>query len=221
MTQQFPQQQPQGPWQQQPQQQPHQPPRPPKKPVSPWVWIGGLVAVGVLLFGAAVGAGAMIGASGKDSARTTAAAARTTTTTSASDAEASAAAESLLAVEAAARQDETRYEQLDDRQWKVIARNPNAYKGKWYRIYGVVRQSDAATGTAAVRMSTEGTLQDESYEYTVNTVVIEGGASLSEIVEDDELKMFVEVAGSITYDTTLGGKQTAPKVKAHKIVRLV
>ncbi|WP_336670680.1 hypothetical protein [Tsukamurella sp. USMM236] len=217
----YPQQPPQQP-QQPPNYPPFQPPQPPKKKSNVPIILALTIPFALCVIGVPL---ALIeGGKSAGPARTTIAAATTTTMDPVKAAEVSAAAASLAAIERAARMDESRYTVVDSRTWKVIARDPDSYKGKWYRIYGVVTQADAATGASAIRMSTDGEVQDASYDYDVNTIVqapTSDDSGLSDCVKDDELKMFVEVKGSKTYETTLGGSQTVPLVTVYKVVRLV
>ncbi|MGW8936027.1 DUF2510 domain-containing protein [Gordonia terrae] len=106
------------------------------------------------------------------------------------------------------------YRAVSSRDWQLVAKNPDAHVGELYVIYGRVVQADAATGSYQIRVNTDGQ-QVGVYDFDINTVVSAGRASFSELVEDDLVTMWVSVTGSETYDTTMGGSVTAPKVEAN------
>ncbi len=45
----------------------------------------------------------------------------------------------------------------------------------------------------------------------------EDPAILADVVQDDLVTMYVEVAGSMSYETTLGGETTVPTMTVHII----
>lgn len=105
---------------------------------------------------------------------------------------------------------------MSSRDWQLVAKSPDSQIGDKYVIYGVVTQADSATGAYAIGVSTDGQ-QVDSYDYDINTIANAGEASFSQVVEDDIVAMWVEVAGAETYDTTMGGSTTAPKVTVNVI----
>ncbi|WP_244176207.1 hypothetical protein [Gordonia lacunae] len=106
------------------------------------------------------------------------------------------------------------YRTVTSRDWQLVAKDPGAYKGELYVIHGRVVQADAATGTFQIRVNTDGQ-QVDVYDFDINTIVTAGLASFKEVVEDDLVTLWVGVTGSETYDTTMGGSVTAPKVEAN------
>jgi hypothetical protein len=115
-----------------------------------------------------------------------------------------------------AQTDPATYEVITQRDWLLIAKNPDAHVGRKIVLYGAVSQFDSATGTDAFRAETAGEQMSASYEYDTNTVIQEGTPGLfANVVEDDLVTMYVEVAGSMSYDTTMGGSTTVPKVDAY------
>lgn len=131
----------------------------------------------------------------------------------AADAEAARVAAEAAAAAAAADADLSTYQEIDDRTWALVAKDPEAHIGEKYVIYGKVTQFDSATGTSAFRANTGGEQQERSYNYDVNTMVsATDPAKVSEIVEDDLVKMYVRVTGALTYSTQIGGSTTAPQV---------
>lgn len=130
-----------------------------------------------------------------------------------------AAAEAAAAAAAAIDADLTTYAATDDRGWQLVAKDPDAHVGEKYVVFGGVTQFDSATGTSAFRANTGGAQDDSSYVsvygYDINTYVIGDAATLAQIVEDDLLKMYVKVEGSLSYDTQNGGNTTVPQVSIH------
>lgn len=106
------------------------------------------------------------------------------------------------------------YRPVSSRDWQLVAKNPDGHIGELYVVYGRVMQADSAMGSFQIRVNTDGQ-QVESYDFDINTVVDAGLASFKEVVEDDLVTMWVSVTGSETYDTTMGGSVTAPKVEAN------
>jgi hypothetical protein len=107
------------------------------------------------------------------------------------------------------------------RDWLKIAKDPEAHKGEAIIVYGQVRQFDSATGTDTFRASVDGVVHKPSYgyvDYETNTVLTSpGGAELGDLVQDDLFKAEVVVAGSLSYDTQIGGSTTVPLLLVTKI----
>ncbi len=140
----------------------------------------------------------------------------TSTPVDAAEASRSSAAMSSAMAEATAReQDKTQFKNIGDRDWQLIAKNPDAHLGEKVVIYGKVTQADSVTGDDYIRVSTEA--QPADY-YTINTIAKEGvNGVFANVVEGDIVTMWVRVWGTKTYDTTLGGSTTAPEVKVNVI----
>lgn len=101
------------------------------------------------------------------------------------------------------------------RDWAKIAKNPDAHIGESVVVYGQVKQFDAATGTNGFRANVDGVKRAVSYgyaDYETNTVLSSLGADLSDLVEGDLFRAEVVVAGSVSYETTMGGTLTAPQL---------
>jgi hypothetical protein len=54
-------------------------------------------------------------------------------------------------------------------------------------------------------------------DYPMNTILATESADLGDIVQDDLFQAEVVVAGSLSYETTLGGSTTVPKLTVLKI----
>lgn len=197
---------------------PFPPPQPPRRPsnAKPLLIAGGLVVAFLFVVGACT---AVIGSSSNDSdTRTAATASRTSYSTNPSAiAAASKAAEEMrrqAAAERARLTNKASYQAVTSRDWQLVAKNPTARMGALYVIHGRVVQADSATGTTQIRANTDGQ-QVDVYDFDINTIVVAGLASFAEVVEDDLVTLWVSVQGSETYDTTMGGSVTAPKVEAN------
>ncbi|SCG69848.1 hypothetical protein [Micromonospora inositola] len=102
------------------------------------------------------------------------------------------------------------YKTLSARQWKLIAKNPDAYIGKHYVVYGRVTQFDAATGTDTFRADVAHRRMPDEYDYETNTMLSGSESDLADLVEDDIFRANVAVLGSYSYDTQIGGETTVP-----------
>ena len=139
----------------------------------------------------------------------------------AADAEAARVAAEAAAAAAAADADLSTYQEIDDRTWALVAKDPESHVGEKYVIYGNVTQFDSATGKSTFRANTGGEQQEKSYNYDVNTIIsAKDAGSVADVVTDDLLKMYVRVTGSLTYDTQIGGSTTVPQavINSHELL---
>ncbi|SCF06377.1 hypothetical protein GA0070607_5080 [Micromonospora coriariae] len=109
------------------------------------------------------------------------------------------------------------YKMLSARQWKLIAKNPDAYLGKTYVVYGRVTQFDAATGTDTFRADVAHRKMPDEYDYETNTMLSGSESDLDNLVEDDIFRANVTVLGSFSYDTQIGGETTVPLLQVASI----
>lgn len=122
------------------------------------------------------------------------------------------------AEEEAARKDPANYKTISERDWQLVERDPDSYKGEKYVLYGAVTQADAMTGEATIRVNTGPVQQSRRYNYDVNTMLLTGSSGVfSDVVQGDHVKMLVEVTGSMTYDTTIGGSASAVMALAYDV----
>lgn len=137
----------------------------------------------------------------------------TVTATIAESSEQRQTREAAEAAAAAAEADPASFQEIDERAWALVAKDPASHVGEKYVVFGAVTQFDSATGPSSFRANTGAIQQDRWYDYEVNTIVnADSAAAVAEVVEDDLLKMYVKVEGAMTYSTTIGGSTTAPKV---------
>ena len=87
-------------------------------------------------------------------------------------------------------------------------------------VYREVTQFDTVTGPNAFRANVDGVKHKLSYGFadcSTNTSLTTESADLGDIVQDDLFQAEVIVAGSLSYETTLGGSTTVPKLTVIKI----
>ena len=117
------------------------------------------------------------------------------------------------------KEPELKFEKLTARKWKLIAKNPENYKGKTYVVYGVVTQFDTATGQELFLANVDGVRRPDTYDYSTNTFLGGDAYLFDDLVEDDEFRAEVVVAGSTSYDTQIGGNTTVPLLGVFKLKR--
>ena len=118
------------------------------------------------------------------------------------------------AAEEKARLDPATYEALTPREFALIAKAPDAHVGEKVVLYGVVFQADAVTGANSILAKVDSVPHSARYEFDQTArLVAEDSSILANVVEDDFVTMWVEVAGSYNYDTQGGGNTTVPQFK--------
>ena len=226
-----------------PPKKPFTPPWAPREPDAPkrnWPWIvGGIFAVLILTLGVAATVNDYESPSAADAARNSTTARLTPIVTRTMTPEEVAAknarqeqarrqqeeqqAKQQAAIDAekarlaaieAAKWDRNTYQTLSDRDFALVMKNPDANKGRKLVVYGHVTQFDSVTGPDRFRADTMAAPQDYSFQYDNNTVVTGAMPLLVNVVSRDFVTMYVEVSGSHTYSTTLGGETTVPKLNA-------
>jgi hypothetical protein len=109
---------------------------------------------------------------------------------------------------------------ISARDWAKIAKEPDVHVGEAIIVYGEVTQFDSVTGPNTFRANVDGVKHPVSYgfaDYPTNTILTNESADLGDIVQDDLFKAEVVVAGSLSYETSLGGSTTVPKLTVVKI----
>lgn len=113
--------------------------------------------------------------------------------------------------------DPNAFDEIGARDYALFVKDPDSHVGEQIVIYGHITQFDSATGTDTFRADTAHAQQDDWYDYDVNTIITGSEVLLSEIVQDDIVKMWVTGLGSLTYDTSIGGSATVPLFLVHQI----
>lgn len=112
------------------------------------------------------------------------------------------------------------YKKLSSRQFKLMVKDPDAYIGKNYTIFGEVTQFDAATGTDTFRADTGPKKLRITYgfvDYSQNSFLSGSESKLKKLVEGDCFKAKVTVLGSYSYDTQSGGNTTVPLFQVNSV----
>ncbi|MGV9866116.1 hypothetical protein [Rhodococcus koreensis] len=124
-----------------------------------------------------------------------------------------------IAAIAAAKTYRGTYAILTDRDLALIAKSPDgANVGRKLVVHGQVTQFDSVTGPTSFRASIACQPQNYSFDYDIDAYVNgDNPAVVANVVEDDMVTMYVEVVGSKSYTTTLGGKITVSLFKANII----
>lgn len=114
--------------------------------------------------------------------------------------------------------DPENYESITDREWAQIERNPDAHVGERYVIYGHVFQFDANTGPTSFMALTSGQPKSNWWEHDIDTLVDGRSAeTVEDVVEGDLVTLYVEVLGSTSYTTLIGGYNTTPHVQVNAL----
>jgi hypothetical protein len=107
---------------------------------------------------------------------------------------------------------------VTERQWAKVVKNPDAYIGQRYIIYGQVTQLDSATGTDTFRAETAHTVTTEYAFYDGADTMLTGDEDdLSDLVEGDVFRATVTVIGSFDDDTNMAGNKTVPYLTVNKL----
>jgi hypothetical protein len=114
------------------------------------------------------------------------------------------------------------YKAIAAREFAKLCKNPDAYTGRTFIIWGEVTQFDSATGTEGFRANIGATKRPIQYgfaDYTQNSIMSGDAAMLSDVVEGDCFGARVTVVGSFSYDTQIGGNTTVPQFQVDAISR--
>jgi hypothetical protein len=112
------------------------------------------------------------------------------------------------------------YQPISDHALALLLKDPDANKGYRLILHGVVTQADAATGTQSFRASVAGDTHGYAWQYDTNALIMAAAPSIiADVVKDDRLTMYVDIVGSYSYDTIMGGKITAPVFRVSMLER--
>ena len=110
------------------------------------------------------------------------------------------------------------YQPLSEREFAVrVIRDPDSAIGHRIIIYGAVKQADAATGGNAFLAIVMGKPHAEHAYRTMAMITANDPSIIAHVVEGDQVTMYVECAGTYTYDTQFGGKTTVPLFRVNII----
>lgn len=108
--------------------------------------------------------------------------------------------------------DPAEFAMITERDWALIAKNPDAHIGEQIVLYAEVAQFDSATGSDTFRAyASADTLEFWTLDGT-NTVFTGDARLLGPVVQGDIVKIHATVTGSLSYDTQIGGNTTVPSL---------
>jgi hypothetical protein len=119
--------------------------------------------------------------------------------------------------------DKSDYESISDRAFRKIVKDADAYAGERVIVYANVFQFDGATGDSYFLANASGTdstesLGDSTYFDADDTASFVGDPEdLSDVVEEDIVKVHATVLGSETYERAAGGTNTVPRFQVDYI----
>ncbi|MCB0877434.1 MAG: SHOCT domain-containing protein [Thermoleophilia bacterium] len=97
----------------------------------------------------------------------------------------------------------------DQRTLKLVLKNPDAHTGEWYRVWGEIMQFDSRTGTDTFLANIANRNTTSYGFFDGETALISGSErQLARFIDDDLFTAVVEVVGSYSYDTAIGGSNT-------------
>lgn len=112
------------------------------------------------------------------------------------------------------------YRRLSARGFGKLVKNPDAYAGKRFVLYGEVFQFDSATGSDSFLANTGPARLQPSYGYVSfdqNAAFTGSESRLADVVKDDLFQAYVTVIGSYGYETQIGGNTTVPRFRIDRI----
>lgn len=110
------------------------------------------------------------------------------------------------------------YAALTSRTWALLAKAPDKYVGKGYKLWACITQFDAATGASAFRGLASYRAETDWFA-GANTFFAGDESALTDFVQGDIVSMSAVSMGSYSYDTQAGGNTTAPLFWVVKIKR--
>ena len=115
------------------------------------------------------------------------------------------------------------YSPISSHAWALIAKNPNAYKGKNIQVYGQVDQFDTFTGTKQFLGDTDG-VNEYSNGFWVSTylesLMVGTTSMFAQLAQGDIYRANVTVLGTFSYSTRSGAKNTIVKLGVKSITYL-
>ena len=181
-------------------------------------WFGGLALA--LAAGSALLFGIALSALGDGAVTAEPAAEVTATATATEDASESPLPDAAKTVQSEPKETSKTVEavKVTERQWAKVVRDPDAFIGQRYIIYGQVTQLDSATGANRFRAETAHTVTTEYGFYEGADTVLTGDEDdLSNLVEGDVFRATVTVIGSFEDDTNMAGNKTVPYLTVDKL----
>ncbi|ASN69206.1 hypothetical protein 7S3_28 [uncultured Caudovirales phage] len=109
----------------------------------------------------------------------------------------------------------TDYESVTDRDYAVIAKDPDAHRGRKVIVYGDVFQADSRIGANDIKIDARG--EERSLLFEQNTHVVGSPESFRDVVKGDEVKVWATVLGEYEYTSVSDKKIRVPMLQANVI----
>lgn len=110
------------------------------------------------------------------------------------------------------------FEEVSNREWSKVNKDPYSYEGQGFVLVGRIWQFDSATGGGHFLADCQGQDSGEDYLSDSKTCSLYGDPQiLSDFVEDDIFSAKVVVRGVDSWETRLGGTNSAIKLEIAEI----
>ena len=111
---------------------------------------------------------------------------------------------------------------ISQRDWQLIAKDPDGSSGKYVVVYGKITQFDASTGLNSFRADVAGAdLTSNGYWFGGDNTFLSGDVNLLKaLVAGDKFRAKVRVNGSYTYTSVLNGTYRVPSLQVFEIYRI-
>lgn len=116
--------------------------------------------------------------------------------------------------------DEANYELISPREFARVIESPDVYEGRDIVVWGSVSQFDAGTGASGFLAQTGPTIADIGKDNETAWIHAPDAAILADVVDRAVVKMYVEVAGTHSYETPGGVYTTVPAFDVY-IIRVM
>ncbi|MBM4640724.1 hypothetical protein GS451_24260 [Rhodococcus hoagii] len=111
--------------------------------------------------------------------------------------------------------DKGTYESLTDREYAVIAKNPDAHRGRKVVVFGEIYQADTRIGETTVMAYTAG--EKQLLSYSQNAEIRGSAAQLREVVKGDQVEIWATVLGEMQYTDVSDRDWRVPSLQANMI----
>jgi hypothetical protein len=117
---------------------------------------------------------------------------------------------------------EIAFRALTQRDWQLIAKDPNGAKGQYVTIYGKITQFDVATGLSSFRADVAGIdITSNGYWIGGDNSFLSGDAQiLKAFVSGDKFVAKVKILGSYSYTSSANYQITAVDLQVYEIARI-
>ncbi len=122
--------------------------------------------------------------------------------------------------EALSLMEQNEFRSIDTADWSAIKKNPVGSIGKKIIVFADINQFDQATGDGEFLGDASALQPAEESEYDSNTLFRGDPKLLSELAEEDVVRVHGVVSGSSSYENTMGGGTDAVQVDVARIEKV-